>query len=1095
MKIVSKLLLTLGFFGLTNLSAQPNNPLFNALDTIRKAQEFYKIGKYDTAARYYGKIPPGDTLYSLALLEKSRAHYRKEQYEACIETAQNGLDLKQGYYSGFLNLMASAYSDNEQAEKAYEIYGQAIAKYPSDYQLYYSRGATYHENEQPKKALEDYQKTIELNPFHFFAHVRLASLALNEERYAEALMSLGYAYVVADEGDNRLNVTVGYDRAVSGDMELESKNLEIESEKSFNKINLLLKSRAALRDDYKIKTDLTFPLVRQMHLTYSQLASTKVNHKDFWSQYYQPFYTALMDEGLFEELTYLMILGSEQDYHQKLLKKNSKDISEFYEWAAQAIIKNNAIHRRAYEPDGEWVRYFYHESSEKLSGIVELNGKKEVEGNYTGYYINGSKESEGLYNNQSNREGVWVFYHETGDTSRVTAYNDGSPTGKTTEWHDNGHLFFKSSFDENGKMNGPTFIYNRHGLLTRKLTLKAGVPVDTGYYYYPSGEWSSKIPMGEGKANGTATYYHENGEISSSITFKDDKRHGEAVFYHPGKVIDARVQYKDGQRHGAYTSFHPNGQLAGKGEYLEGVKSGLWKSYDATGILTLEETFDDKGKKTGRSTEYDALGRKTTTFIYKKGEIESYKIFDLQGQIKEQGQQRGGDFYLKYFNLYGNITSEGRYAGDHKVGLWKYYTGYGVLEAEENYDDEGNLEGASKDYFLSGELQSVFNYKENEPEGYFVKYHQNGKKKEEGWYVKGKQNGPFYQYFFNGALYTKAYYVNDKLNGPRENYDLKGAFTFVEYFDKGVLTRMDDYKDGALYKSTKIGSKSPVKRYYPNGQIILETEKYGPTFHGKSARYYGHGQAENEGGYANGARQGKWSYYFPNGQLNYSGNYLLGNIMGEWLYYHENGKLKEKRNFLTGKLHGENPSYDEEGNPKAIENYHLGDYHGKRYFYVTGGIENHIRIYDQGRIIGYKKETGAGADTTVVPIKNGTAEVKSYYANGQLARTYILEKGIFEGEYKVYYPNGTPAINGMLKDDEREGEYYIYYPNGQVKEKHVYEKGILQGLAVTYYPNGHKKTEIPYKSDLKNGMAIHYNENGEKTHSYLYVNDKIYEKR
>ena len=1094
MKTSLKSLLGLAFLACLTLNAQDDLPLFNALDTIKKAQQLYESGKYDTAARMYGKIPQGDTLYSLALLEKSRSHFMKMDYQTCVETAQKGLRLQKGYYSSFLNLMASAYSSDSQAVKAYEIYDRAIAKYPSDYQLYYSRGATYHENDELEKALRDYKKTIELNPFHYYAHVRSASLALNEERYAESLMSLGYAYIVAESEDNVLSLTVGYDKALSGDMELESGGLEIETENSFKRVNLLLKSRAALRDDYELSTDLSFPLVRQMHLTYSQVNQSKINPNDFWSHYYQPFYQALMEEELFEEFTFLLIKGSDQDYHQKLLRKNSKDIKELYQWAAQQIIKNNAVHREGYKPDGQWIRYFYHESSEKLSGIAELNAKKEVEGKYVGFYLNGSKGSEGMYNAEAEREGTWVFYHESGDTSRVTTYENGSPKGATAEWHDNGHLFIESTFNENGKMHGSTNIYDRHGLLSRKLMLQDGVIADTTYNYYPSGQLASKIPMQEGKAQGKATFYHENGKLSSKIQFRNDERHGEAIFYHPNGAVDAKVKYRDGKQDGAYVSYYPNEQLASEGQYLEGVKSGLWKNYEVTGILSSEETFDDKGKKTGRSTEYDIMGRKTSSFLYKKGEIESYKIFDLHGAVRAEDKQKRGAFLLKYYNLYGNITSEGRYAGDHKEGKWKYYTQYGVLKSEENYDDEGNLTGATKNYFLGGNLKSLYHYKNGQLQGYYVEYFRNGNKKEEGWYEEGKQTGPFYQYFSNGLLYTKAYYVNDKLNGSRQNYDLNGDYTFVEQFDKGVLVQINDYQSGERYKATEIGSKDAVKRFYPNGKLLLSTKKYGPTFHGESIRYYGNGQVEHQGNYANGLRQGEWSYYYPNGQLNYQGSYLLGQPTGVWKYFHPNGIQKETRSFLSGEIHGENPTYDDHGELSGVENYHVGENHGKRYFYLLDGIENHIRVYDQGRITGYIKETGEDADSTFIPVQNGTAEVKSYYSNGQLARTYILEKGVFQGSYEAYYPDGTPAIKGVLLDDERDGEYVYYYPNGQVKEKIMYKTGMREGITTTYYANGKKKAETTYQAGKKNGEKIYYNKNGKEKFRYIYVNDKIYEK-
>jgi len=1078
-----------------DLKAQEEAPApFSAPDTISKAQKFFEQNFYDTAATLYGKVPAGDTLYPLALLERTRSLYMGDRDSACIALAQQALAATREYRPAFLNLLASAYGDSDQPEEAYKTYNRAIKEYPSDHQLYYSRGVTYEEYEAYPKALADYKKALELNPFHYYSHIKIASLAVNEEAYAEALMALGYAMIVAEDQVDRLSLTVAYDRALSGAMELEPKNLAVEPNDVFQKINLLIKSQAALRDDYELGTDLTFPLVRQMHLTYSLLQKQPTHENSFWSQFYQPFYQELMaDPDRFELFTLLLVLNSSEDFHQKLLRKNQNALSEFRNWARGKMLELNALHPKGYQPEAPLVRQYYFDQSNRISAIGEANEAGEIIGAYQSFHYSGALESVGQFNTQNEQAGRWVFFHESGDTARVLLFKNGQPNGVTREFHDNGALFIKSTFVD-GVLSGPTQVYNRDGVLSRTLVLRNGQMEDTTRYYEADGSLSSVLPMRAGKVEGSATFYHKNGTKASEISFQNDQREGAATFYHPNGVVKARAAYRQGELHGRYQSFFANEQQESKGRYQDGIKVGVWKIYNPTGQLVTEETFDTKGKKTGESQEYDALGRKTGRFVYQKGDLAAYTFYDKAGDVLKEGKGSSRPFPMEFYNIHGTVIASGNFVDNRKLGPWEYRNGYGTLQSRENYNDEEQLEGLDTEYFGTDEIESEYRYAGGQLQGYFCNYYRNGALKNEGWYHDNELAGSQRDYHANGRLQTDSYYVKGRLNGPQRHYDPEGNLLREEYFSKGVLSRTSQYFEDDVYRASLVPAVGNYELYYPNGQLWSSIEKSGSLYTGRARWHYGHGPLKEEGEYRNGQQEGEWRAYFPNEQLSYQGQYRLGEPFGKWVFYHSNGERREERSYLNGEIHGPNPSYYDNGRIATFDRYYLGSYHGPRHFYLQDGSLNHVRVYDLGRIVGYYKQAGPGADTTLVTLKNGTGAVKSYYANGQLARQYQLDHGDFYGDYLAYYPDGTLALKSSYRSDERDGRYELYYPNGRLKKQSHYAMGIKEGLETTYYATGKKKAEVPYVAGIKHGTAVYYTEDGSVKHRYQYVNDEIYRK-
>lgn len=1066
-----------------------NRPIFNSSDSLAKVSELYEREAYDSALAICNTIHPGDTLYKETLMEEIRLLAQLERYDEAIELCNEGLALNKGNESTFLNFKALLYTGQEKHAKALETYDAAIKKYPTSYSLFYSRAQSYRALERYEEALKDYQKVVELNPYHFLGHKNLAIMALNEQKYSQALMALGYCILIDPTHEEINGLLVAFDQAVSADFEYEPKGLDLEKSEKF-KTDLMVKSYIALEDDYEIDTDIDIALTRQMHLVFSQLKKHKTG-KGFWGNYYQPYYEALMEEDYFEEFTMLLAASSGSEYHQDVISRNTSATTKMVEWTRDKLAEIHNFHHEGYHPNNEKVRFFYHDNSWHINAIGDLNGAGQPVGLFKFFYESGALSSTGNFNKNGEREGRWISFHENGDTARVVYYQAGVLDGPNREYHSNGNLSVRATY-KTDKPHGRAEIFDRHGNKVRQINFVEGTIEDTLYNYHSDGTISGALPYTAGETQGTAKYYNRNGVLKSIIPYVDDQREGKGTFYHYNKQLEANAAYEEGMLSGPYTSYYSNGQLESEGNYVEGVRSGKWKSYNPAGVLISEESYDEKGKQTGTYISYDNSGRKIDEYEYSKGEIKAYKQFDLEGNITHQDSEKWGKFYFKTYNIYGNVQSEGHYDGDHKEGPWIYYDEYGQKEAEEHFDDEGVVQGVVTNYYPNGQTESVYHYTDGELDGYYVEYYDHGDISEEGWYVDGREQGFHRTFKYDGSLHSEAFYVNDEINGPKSYYDENGAVYLRKYFDQGVLYKTENLAGDSVYYTSEYNMKNDFdEAKYPNGQFRYHINSAGNLYNGLGKWYYGNGQVQKTGSYRNGYFVGEWKWFHPNGELAKVGSYGLIEPVGTWKEYHTNGKPKAVYTFLEGERHGAYQDFYESGQVSDSGQYYLGQLHGKRYFIQENGEINHVRIYDHGRIVGYVKKPDAKGNGEVVKIENGTADVKSFYPNGKVARQYQLVNGDFQGRYLQYNPDGSLSYESNYKDDNRMGVVKSYYQNGSLKRKESRVDGYLHGTVEEYHPNGKLKVKMNYDLGRLNGEYLVYDESGTLIHKYLYRSNML----
>ena len=99
----------------------------------------------------------------------------------------------------------------------------------------------------------------------------------------------------------------------------------------------------------------------------------------------------------------------------------------------------------------------------------------------------------------------------------------------------------------------------------------------------------------------------------------------------------------------------------------------------------------------------------------------------------------------------------------HSTGFWSVY-----------YTKFGKIDGLSKTYYPTGELNSESNYKNGKDHGSYKDYYKNGQLESESIYKNGEREGEQKRYFKNGKIHEIAFFKNYKFISV-ERYYLDGS--------------------------------------------------------------------------------------------------------------------------------------------------------------------------------------------------------------------------------------------------------------------------------------------------------------------------------
>jgi len=453
------------------------------------------------------------------------------------------------------------------------------------------------------------------------------------------------------------------------------------------------------------------------------------------------------------------------------------------------------------------------------------------------YYNNNIKSSEGIMRN-GQPDGYWKTYFETG-IIKTEGNRKNFQLDSLWKFYDvKGNITISISY-KNGIKNGPrtTYLRNKVKVENFKNNHKDGFSKE----YYLSGELWKITPYSNGIEDGISVTYSKDGRIIALARFQKG--------YLKQREFINRFD-EEGRKIGTWKTFWKGDEYITKteGTYHYGVKDGYFKYFDKEGNLSKIDKFINgiiiidppelaefdiktdyykdgsiktigsykNGTAEGMRRDYDEKGKIVAGYILHKGRIIG------KGIIDEQGERQGA---WKEFYLSGKILAEGNYKDNIKIGLWKYYFQNGNLEQIGSYDSKGRSKGKWTWYYSNKNIRRQENFFEGISQGLMTEYAADSTIMVQGNYVDGTKEG----------LWT------ENVNG---------------YRDEGEY--LEDMRED-MWKS-----------YYPNDNLYFE------------------------GKYIDDIPDGKHIWYYENGKISKSGFYSMGLRTGEWRYFDEEGKL-----FLT----------------------------------------------------------------------------------------------------------------------------------------------------------------------------------------------------
>lgn len=182
----------------------------------------------------------------------------------------------------------------------------------------------------------------------------------------------------------------------------------------------------------------------------------------------------------------------------------------------------------------------------------------------------------------------------------------------------------------------------------------------------------------------------------------------------------------------------------------KGLKQGVWiKKIEGSDKLVYKGLF--KNNIPVGHWEYYYPDQTIKAIIDYTNDLSHSKIYHPNGKLMGEGD------YIK------NPVNDTKQPYI-KHGVWKFYDLYGNISSEDSYV-LGQKTGLAKVYYLNEKLASEINYLNGEKEGAFVEYFEDGSVMKKGFIKDGNYEGELISYNDDGVIYMKGSYKNGVKHG------------------------------------------------------------------------------------------------------------------------------------------------------------------------------------------------------------------------------------------------------------------------------------------------------------------------------------------
>lgn len=338
--------------------------------------------------------------------------------------------------------------------------------------------------------------------------------------------------------------------------------------------------------------------------------------------------------------------GTTGGYHQDGYKLNNTMTEGYYKngmrigtWNYDYFLDKNTHVKGALSFDGgvnsgrlEFYKIERHEkfgTSEILSGVGTFtNNKKTGRWVIFNYGTKGDFIETGSFNNEGNREGLWMV--RIGDQTHLAgSYKNGVPHGESKQYYETGNVKYETRYN-NGLEEGPFKTYYPNGQLKEQGThviVDKETTRDTVFFELKLPYEHHFMLVEQDFQNMNYDYITWLEEPGYSIEPSELTRRFE-LYKTYGKEATRRVEEvkiinKKVMCEGEYMAFYEDGNLFLKGNHTPGITS-IFDPF----THTIEQGF----MRTGEWKEYDKNKLLKGTFVYENGKLT--KMLDGNGYIE-----------------------------------------------------------------------------------------------------------------------------------------------------------------------------------------------------------------------------------------------------------------------------------------------------------------------------------------------------------------------------------------------------------------------------------------------------------------------------
>lgn len=1039
--------------------------------SIEEGIKLHDAESYKDAVKKYALVNPNDSFYSNALYEMALSLQKDKQYEQAASVALKGIALNSELDKLFLLNYAAILDEWGKKDSAIKVYDNGLAKYPYAHQFIHEKGVAYAKGKDWDNALKYYTETIKMNPYSSATHWRIGIMAASANKPAIALMALNMYCLMVQDNDavfNALKVMQKVaDNEYTTDEAIDVKHFEFA--KDLDEIDLIIQSRAAVQNQYKSVIGLNYSILKQLQVLCEKLPTDYQSGNwllDFYVNFHKDIWTQKRFEGA--ALQTFRLLNAKDVQSQ--VKSKSKAIDAFQVWASDRLNQIRNYKTITVNGKEEKIRLWFEDGYFRAIGNEDANGKNQ--GYWKIYSENYILTAEGNFVDDE-KDGLWKYYYGTGELKQTETYVKGKAEGKTLNYYKNGSLKETDEYKAD-KLDGELVTYNPNNTLKAKMNVVNDKLDGVREGYNDIGLLSTKETFKAGISEGPYISYHNNGQINLETKTTKDQLNGPAKFFYANGLTKTTGAFANGERDGEWKWYHKNGKIETIGFYTKGKETGTWKHYYDNGNLEKEEFYENGGKKASYKL-YDLNGVLYAQMSSKGNNIDAFKYFDESGKVIAESKTQGGKLNFVRYSEYRNKVTEGLINNGFDEGTWKYYYENGALEYEIDYV-KGNREGLMTYYYKNGKVNYRVVYRDNERDGYYESFFLNGNKQTTGYYDNGQRVGEWKYYNANGTLNTTEFYIEGEVNGKAEGFTEDGkpiGYALYEYGYFNNYYQADT--NGVQYNATKLKFGSGTYELKsPNGKRTFFGKYIGGKRDSIFTTYFGNGKPSIIEQYKFGNNDGFFKRFYENGQLNSVGNYTNDEQDSVWNYFDENGKKTRITNFKGGKYHGAYTSFYNNGKTEIECNYVNDVLDGTYKLYSFEGQLIFEAHYKGGVLKQYTYPGKDGKMVAPILVNNETADIKTYFANGNLALSYSIKNGLRHGKHERYFESGKLHVSTDFVDGNYEGEHKIMSVNATPVKIENYFYDDLNGVCKYYNESGKLIKEVTYLLGVKHGSTKIY---------------------